>query len=147
ASRDALHAGAKSPRGALAMHQQGTRLAIDDVPLELSGVVGDVVHHVHAEFLGGTPKYTAKNLTNAVQNHLAVGEGHVDAAFHGGKVIASFRRIEWGTGQFTIEDLNAVLALHHPQEDLQVIGRDLMSEATAAAVKHHHDLIRHGDAK
>src|SRR5215831_3938430 len=47
--------------------------------------------------------------------------------------------------QLAIQNFDPVLRLHHFQEFLQIIRGDLMSEAAAAAVKHHHDLVRNGD--
>jgi hypothetical protein len=100
---------------------------------------------VHPQLLGRAPEGGGEDLANPVQDHLAVGEGHVDGTLHGGEVIPPLGRFEWRTGQFAIRDGNLVLALHDPQEELQVIGRHLMPETSAAAVEHHHHLIRDGD--
>src|SRR4030095_12216854 len=48
-------------------------------------------------------------------------------------------------GESAIQNFNAVLRLHHFQELLEIIRGDLMSETAAAAVKHHHNLIRNVD--
>src|SRR5262249_8222125 len=91
--------------------------------------------------LSGAAKNFRKNFSDAVKNYLPVGERHVQSAFHRGEIIATFGRVERRACQLAIQNFDAVIRLHHFQEPLKIISCDLMSEAAAAAVKHHHDLI------
>ena len=52
-----------------------------------------------------------------------------------------------GTGQLAVEERQTIFGLHDFEKDLQVVGRDLMPKAAAAAVEHHHDLLGHGNTK
>src|SRR5204863_7541783 len=82
---------------------------------------------------------------NAMKDNLPIRERHVQSAFHRGEIIAPFRRLEWRAREFAIQNFDAVLRLHHFQELLEIIRGDLMSEAAAAAVKHHYNLVRDRD--
>jgi hypothetical protein len=75
------------------MYEEHTLLAGDRMALELGRIMGHVVDHVHPQVLGRAPERRREHLPNTVQDYLAVGVGHVDAALHGCEVVATFGRI------------------------------------------------------
>ena len=146
-SGQACHAGAEGAGGALAVDQHFPHPAVDHVLLQFGGVVRHIVDHVHPQ-LGRIPvQHLGEHLADAVQDHLAVGKGHVDGALHRRKIVLPFRGAERGAGQFPVEDPDVVFGFHDLQEQLQVIGRHLMAEAAAAAVEHDHHLVGDTDAE
>src|SRR2546430_14419169 len=82
-----------------------------------------------------------------MKNNLPVLKGHVQPALHRGEIIAAFWRLEGCASELAIQNFDSIFRFHHFQEFLEIIGRDLVSEAAAAAVEHHHDLIRNCDSK
>src|SRR5256886_15926739 len=82
-----------------------------------------------------------------MENHLSVSKGHVQSTFHRCEIIAAFRRLEGCASEFAIQNFDSVFRFHHFQEFLEIIGRDLVTEAAAAAVEHHYDLVWNCDSK
>ena len=142
--RQSLLPRSEGPGCALAVHQHLAQFPVHHVPLQLGGIVRHVVDLVQAKVRRVLAENVGEHLTDAVQDHLTVGKGHIDGAIHGGKVILAFRRLKRSTGQFAIQHPDTVLALHDLEEDLQIVGRHLVTETAAAAMKHHHHLV--GDA-
>ena len=120
---------------------------VDLVLLELGRVVGDVVDAAHAQLLRAPAEDLGEDLADAVEDHLAVGEGHVRGTIHGCEVVLPFGRGEGRAGQLAVDDLDAELRGHDVQEALQVVGGHLVAEAAAAAVEHHHHLVGQRDAE
>src|SRR5216117_3311793 len=108
---------------------------------QLRGVVRDVVDHPHPELFCAPPENFGKNFANAMEDYLPVRERHVEPAFHRGEIIAPLRRFERRTRQFAVEHFDTVFALHYFQKNLEIIGRDLVSEAAAPAMEHDDDLV------
>ena len=144
---EARHARAEGAGRPLAVHQQLAALPVDQVLLQLGGVVGHVVDHAHPQILGRALEHPGEDLADAVEDHLAVGEGHVDGALHGREVGLPLRGAERGAGQLPVVQLDAVLGRHDLQKGLQVVGGHLVAEAAAAAVEHDHDLVGDRDAE
>ena len=88
-----------------------------------------------------------KDFADAVEDDLAVGKTHVGGALHRRKVGLPLGGAERGAGEFAVVELDPVLARHHPEKGLEVVGGDLMAEAAAAAVEHDHHLVGDGDAE
>ena len=65
------------------MHQDFPHLFPDQMPFQLRGVVGHVVDHFHPQVAGIAMEDLGEDFADAVEDHLAVGEGHVHRAFHG----------------------------------------------------------------
>src|SRR5947208_14877022 len=53
--------------------------------------------------------------------------------------------MERRVGPFAVVKVDAVLRLHYFQEVFEIVRGELMYEAAAAAVEHHHALVRHRD--
>src|SRR4030043_345772 len=79
--------------------EQLALLASDPVPLELRRVVRNVVDLMHPEVRRILPEDVRKYLPDPVQDDLAVDEGHVDGALHGGEIILPLRRSKRGARQ------------------------------------------------
>src|SRR5207247_9623046 len=92
-------------------------------------------------------KHLRKDFANTMKNNLPVRKGHVQPALHRGEIIAAFWRLEGCASELAIQNFDSVFRFYHFQEFLEIIGRDLVTEAATAAVEHHHDLIRNRDAE
>ncbi|OPZ95647.1 MAG: hypothetical protein BWY71_02169 [Planctomycetes bacterium ADurb.Bin412] len=129
------------------MHQQLPHPAPYQVRFKLGGIMGHIIHLMHAQLGGIFAENLGKNLPNPMQNDLPVGKGHIDGAIHGGKVILSLLRREGSAGQFAVGHGQAIFTAHRSQKRLQIIGGDLVAETPAAAVEHDHDLMVPVDAE
>src|SRR5262249_32636897 len=79
-------------RGALTVHAQASRLAVNHVRLELANVVADVVNDLDTHVPGRTLQDFFKSLTHPVGDQLPIGKGKIRRAVHSTDVLVCLRR-------------------------------------------------------
>lgn len=126
-------------RGAFPVNQQLPLLAVHHVVLHLGNIVRNVIDNVHVEIIGCGVKHLGKRLTGEERHGAAIDPGKVRSRRHGLQVVLSLHRIDPGAGQLPVIGLDLV-PLHGLLHLDQGVGSDLVAEATAARVNHHHHL-------
>jgi hypothetical protein len=120
------------------------RLALDEMALELGGVVADVVDHREPQRLGRRAEDPPHHLAHLVRDHLPVGEGGVGGRRQRPEVRLPLGRAERRAGELPVPHRDPVGG-HDLVEGPQVVGADLMPEAPRAAMEHHQHLARARD--
>ena len=82
---------------------------MNQVRFQLGGIVGHIIDHVHPKVFGRAMEDGRENLTDAVENYLAIGKCHVHRTFHCRKIVLAFAGVKRGAGEFPVVDLDAVL--------------------------------------
>ena len=121
---------------ALAVDCDLPALAVDRVLLNLHDVVGDIVHDLHAEVLGGSAQDGLERLADAVRDQLAVVPREVPSAGHRLPVILPLRRVDRDARQLAIREGDVVL-LERVFGGCDIVGRNLVPKSPGARVNHH----------
>src|SRR6266542_411717 len=121
-------------RGSLPMHANTATVEV----LDLGDVVRDVVNDADT-IRGARTDDALEHLANSLGEDLPVAPREIGGGTHRAKVIAPFARRERSASKLSIRQLDTVASqgLVHRSD---VIGADLMPEATRAGVDEHREL-------
>ena len=100
-------------------HQLGGRL-VEGMPLDLCDVVADVIDYLEVHRFGLSVEDPLEGIPHPVDDHLAVGEGHIGCAGHGPVVILPFLGGEGRAGELPVLYRNAV-PFHRAVEYAEIV--------------------------
>eukprot|EP00982_Pelagococcus_subviridis_P010751 31027-Pelagococcus_subviridis.AAC.5 len=106
---------------------------------DLRDVMRHVVHHVHVQVVRGGVEHLRERLPAQKRHAAPVHPRVVRRARHGAEIVLALRRVNSRARQLSIVRLDPV-PRHRALHLRQRVRRDLMTEPSAAAVDHHHDL-------
>src|SRR5512136_3369141 len=98
---------AEAARGTLAMNEQLPTLSVDDVWLNLAGIVGYIVEQGEFSIWNDF----AESAANQMRNDLPVCESTIRGGTHCAKIVLAQFRTDRGAGKFTI--WNGPITLDH----------------------------------
>ena len=122
---------------AFAMNEQITVPAIDRMPFDLAGIVGDVEQQAHIT----VGKKVTENAPCVVAEDLTIGECTVDRGPHRAEVALADLRVDRGAGEFAVSELDAGRFRGH-HHLLQELGPDLVTEPARTAMYGHDDVVQ-----
>ena len=121
--------GRKGAGRAFAVDEEGARLSVDEMRLDLAGVVRNVEQQRQAaigkEVLEDAPRVRAEDL--------AIGERAVHRRPHGAEIAAADLRRDPRAGEVAVRKRNSRL-LGRDHHLFRELGRDLMAESPRAAM-------------